>query len=131
MSTEANKQVVIDAYASIAAGNLEGFMNRLSDDVRWTFFGTHPYAGTFHGKDDILKNLFGSLGEKLEGPIKVHVKNVIAEGDQVVVEAQGESRTKDGRDYNNTYCLVLKLKAGKIAEIREYLDTELVSAIFG
>ena len=106
-------------------------MNRLSDDVRWTFFGTHPYAGTFHGKDDILKNLFGSLGEKLEGTIKVHVKNVIAEGDQGVVEAQGESRTKDGRDYNNTYCLVLKLKAGKIAEIREYLDTELVSAIFG
>ncbi len=57
--------------------------------------------------------------------------NAIAEGDQVVVEAQGEARTKDGRDYNNLYCIVLKLKDGKITEIREYTDTDLTKAIFG
>ena len=131
MSTETNKQVVIDAYASVSAGNLAGFMDRLSDDVRWTFFGTHRFARTFHGKEDILKNLFGPLGERLDGSIKVQVKNTIAAGEQVVVEAQGEARTKDGRDYNNTYCLVLRLENGKIAEIHEYLDTELVKAIFG
>ena len=59
------------------------------------------------------------------------MKNLVAEGNQVVVEALGESRTKDGRDYNNIYCLVLRLEDEKIAEIREYLDTELVKSIFG
>jgi ketosteroid isomerase-like protein len=49
----------------------------------------------------------------------------------VVVEAQGDARTKDGRDYRNTYCFVLKLANGKITESREYMDTQLVKATFG
>jgi len=57
----------------------------------------------------------------LEGPIKITVANAIAEGDQVFVEAQGESRTR----------IVLRLKDGKITEVREYMDTELVRTIFG
>ena len=47
MRIEANKQLVRDAYASISAGNLGGFMDRLSDDVTWTFFGSHRFAKTF------------------------------------------------------------------------------------
>lgn len=70
-------------------------------------------------------------GVRLEGPIKITVTNAIAEGDQVFVEAEGESRTKDGLDYNNLYGIVLRLKDGKITEVREYMDTELVKAIFG
>ena len=131
MGTEENKRVVLDTYAAISAGDLEGFLSHLNEDIRWTFFGTHPYAGTFAGKEDITKRLLSSLAEQLEGPIKVHVKNVIAEGNQVVVEAQGESRAKNGMDYNNVYCLVLRLVDGKISEIHEYLDSELVTAVFG
>lgn len=67
----------------------------------------------------------------LEGPIKITVTNAIAEGDQVFVEAQGESGTKDGLDYNNLYGIVLRLKDGKITEARECMDTELVRTIFG
>ncbi len=131
MSIEANKQLVRDAYASISAGNLGGFMDRLTDDVTWTFFGSHRFAKTFNGKEDITQNLFDVLGAQLEGSLTVNVKNLIAEGNQVVVEALGEARANDGRDYNNIYCLVLRLEDGKIAEIREYLDTELVKSIFG
>jgi ketosteroid isomerase-like protein len=47
------------------------------------------------------------------------------------VEERGEAPTKDGRSYNNTYCIVLTLRNGKISQIREYLDSELVTAIFG
>ena len=40
-------------------------------------------------------------------------------------------KTKTGNDYNNTYCIVYKVLDGKIKEITEYLDTELVTAAFG
>jgi len=62
---------------------------------------------------------------------KFHVDNLIAEEDRVVVEGRDEAPTKDGRAYNNTYCIVVTLRNGKISQIREYLDSELVSAIFG
>ena len=131
MSTEANKQLVRDAYAAASGGNLDGLMERVADDVEWTFYGNHRFARTFQGKDDLMKNLFGVLGAQLEGHITLDIQNVIGDGEMVVVEALGKSRTKDGRDYNNTYCLALTLREGKIALIRQYLDTELVSRIFG
>jgi ketosteroid isomerase-like protein len=71
------------------------------------------------------------LLERFDGPIKITVTNAIAEGDQVFVEALGESRTRDGRRYNNQYGIVLRLENGKISAIREYMDTELVKDIFG
>lgn len=131
MDSETNKQAVLDAYAALNAGDPAGYFARMSDDVQVTYFGSHRFARTFRGKGDIMQNFVPPLRERLEGSIKLHVTNAIAEGDQVVVEAQGESRTKDGRDYNNFYCILLKLKDGKITEIREYMDTELTKAIFG
>jgi uncharacterized protein len=35
------------------------------------------------------------------------------------------------RAYDNTYCLVFRVDAGKVKQITEYLDTELVTAAFG
>ena len=60
-----------------------------------------------------MKNFVPPLRARLDGSIKLHLKNAIAEADQVVIEAEGESRTKEGRDYNNLYCIVLKLRTGR------------------
>ena len=55
----------------------------------------------------------------------------IADGDHVVVEAVGEMRTKAGVPYNNDYCLIYRLRDGKIVEIREYLDSALCERVLG
>jgi len=131
MNSSDNKQAVVNAYASMAAGNPAPYLDLLSDDVSITMFGDHRFARTFKGKDDITNNLFGPIREVLDGTIRMNVKNVTAENDTVVVEAQGEARTKDGRSYKNTYCFVFTLANGKITESREYMDTQLVKATFG
>jgi ketosteroid isomerase-like protein len=126
-----NKHVVLQAYAALLTGDVENYLGRMTDDVTITYFGNHRFSRTFRGKTDIMENFVPPLLDRLEGPIKIHVTNAIAEGDQVFVEARGEARTKDGRDYNNLYGIVLKLRGGKIAEVREYMDTELTKNIFG
>lgn len=130
-TAESNKKIVLQAYASLKEGNVAGYFDSMADDITLTYFGNHLFTGTYRGKKDILDNYVPVLLNRLDGPIKITVTNAIAEGDQVFVEAQGESRTKDGLDYNNLYGIVLRLKDGKIAEVREYMDTELVKAIFG
>jgi ketosteroid isomerase-like protein len=131
MSNLSNKQAVVNAYASMAAGNPAPYLELLSDDASITMFGDHRFAKTFKGKDDIYRNLFGPVRETLDGTIRMNVTNAVAENDIVIVEAHGEATTRDGRDYRNTYCFVLKLKEGKIIESREYMDTQLVKATFG
>jgi len=128
---ETNKRLVLDAYVALNSGDAAGYFARMADDVQITYFGSHRFSRTFRGKQDLMKNFVPPLREGLDDSIKLHVKNVIGEGDQVVVEAQGEARTKDGLDYNNLYCIVLRLANDKIVEIREYMDTDLTQKIFG
>lgn len=129
--TETNKKIVLDAYAALKVGDVQSYFDAMADEITVTYYGNHRFSGTFNGKADILENFVPPLLDRLAEAIKITVTNVIAEGDQVFVEALGESRTKDGLDYNNEYGIILKLKDGKIQTIREYMDTELTKNIFG
>src|SRR5262245_55183316 len=131
MSASENKQIALDAYAALNAGDAGGFFSRMSDDIVATYYGSFSLAGTYRGKSDFLANFVPRLVERLDGGVKLHIKNAVAEGDHVVIEAQGEARAKDGRAYNNFYSIWLRLDAGKIVEIREYMDTDLAKSIFG
>jgi len=131
MGTEANKQLVRGAWDAVSAGNVQAFMDALADDVTWTFFGTHRFAGTIRGKDELIAKLFAPLGDILEGGIKVTIDTLTAEADRVIMEARGAARAKTGKAYDNSYCIVITVRDGKIAHVREYLDTELVTAVFG
>jgi uncharacterized protein len=131
MGIAENKKLVEDAWAMITAGDGEGFLNTLSDDATWTFTGSHLLAGTMNGKAEIISKLFEPIGEVLEDGIKVKINTITAEGDRVIMETKGTARTKSGVDYNNDYCIVVTVSDGLIVAVREYLDTELVTAAFG
>jgi hypothetical protein len=40
-------------------------------------------------------------------------------------------QTKAGAPYNNEYCLIYRLKDGKIVEMREYCDSVLTETVLG
>lgn len=63
--------------------------------------------------------------------IRTTAHRFIAEDDLVVVEARGSNMTKTGKAYNNAYCFIFRLAGGKLQEVTEYLDTELVTSALG
>ncbi len=122
-----NKQLVLDAYS----GRPGALIAALATEVEYKLMGsTHRLARTFHGREDVVRNLFAEVGAVLASGRMIPV-NAVAEGDQVVVEFEGQGRTKDGRDYNNRYCSVLRVANGRLTHIREYLDTDLTRSVFG
>jgi len=129
MGAAENKEVVRQMRE---AKGLSAMLATLSDDVRWTIIGKTKYSLTMNGKQEIIDKLLRPITAELESMGNTHIDNIIAEGDYVVVQQHATGRkTKTGNDYNNTYCLVYKVLEGKIKEITEYLDTELVTAAFG
>jgi hypothetical protein len=46
------------------------------------------------------------------------------------MEASGENATPDGKIYNNKYCWVCRITDGQLHELREYMDTQLVTDTF-
>jgi ketosteroid isomerase-like protein len=122
---EQNKDIVRRAIAAISRGDLEGFMGDAADDVTLSVMGA---VFPLYGKQKVLKGLRNALAARLEngGAIAMTIENLIAEGDYVAEQSHGKARTKDGKDYNNTYCRMWHITNGKIQAMQEYLDTELV-----
>jgi len=131
MGAAENKQLIQDMFAALSKGNAEAFLGNMADDVRFTIIGTSKYSGTCNGKQELIGKVLGPLSAQLEGGIALTPDNFIAEGDHVVMQAHGKATTKTGKPYNNTYCHVFRIASGKVQEVTEYLDTELITSAFG
>lgn len=131
MDTAANKQLVQDIFSELAQGNSRPLVESMTEGFCWTVTGSNDWAGTYRGKQAVLDKLLARLRSRIEGRVKTIPQRFIAEGDFVVVEARGNNTTKTGVPYNNAYCFVIRLAEGRLQEITEYMDTELVSSVLG
>jgi ketosteroid isomerase-like protein len=78
----------------------------------------------------VLKELMAPLFANFADQYRNTAQRFIAEDDYVVVECRGEVTTKSGKPYNNTYCYVCRISDGKLKELTEYMDTQLVVETF-
>jgi uncharacterized protein len=131
MDLTENKQIIQAFYDAGNRGDMESCAALLADDVTWNNIGSTRFSGSYAGKEALIANLLGPLFSQLKAGIFSTVENVVAEADFVVVQSRGKADTKDGRQYNNTYCHVFKIHNSKISEVTEYFDTELTSSVFG
>ena len=131
MSSAENKELVLGFFADISNGNLQGALDRMAEDLRFTLIGTTKLSGTFTSRKEFVDRILAPLGAQLEGSLTITADNLIAEGDFVVAQSRGRSSTRKGVAYNNTYCHVFRIAGGKIREATEYLDTELITRAFG
>ena len=131
MGSSENKEFIRGMFAELSKGNGEAFLDAMADDVRYTIIGTSKYSGTFTGKRELIERLLEPLAAQLTGGISVTPDNLIGDGEYVAMQAHGQAQSKNGVAYNNTYCHVFRIVGGKVKEVTEYLDTELVSKAFG
>ena len=130
MDTIGNKEFVQGLFVELAKGNDEPFINAMADDMKWIWMGSGQWSKVFEGKKAVLGELWSAVRQTLVPPFKVHAKRLLADGDHVVVEAIGENTTPDGKKYENKYCWVCRIDNKKIHELREYMDTDLVTKTF-
>jgi ketosteroid isomerase-like protein len=131
MSAQENKHVVRKFFEAGNAGDMDTVMSLIADDVVWTDIGTTSLSGTYRGKTDLTERLLGPLFGRLKSGINMQLQRLIAEDDYVVAQTSGRAETLEGVPYNNTYCWIIRIRGGQFAEVTEFLDTELVTSVFG
>jgi ketosteroid isomerase-like protein len=131
MSAAANKKLMQEIFAAVAAGDRTLLVESLADDVTMRGTGQSSWSKTFKGKAALLRELYGYLQTLLAEGRRTIPLRFIADDDHVVVEARGDMKTKAGVRYENEYCLIYRLKDGRIVEIREYCDWTLTEAVLG
>lgn len=127
MDASENKALVRDVFAALAEGDGRPFVNLLADDIRWTIIGSTEWSGSWEGKVAVRSNLLDPLFAQFRTPYRSEALRLIAEDDHVVIECRGDVTTRAGTPYRNTYCYVCRLDGGKVRELTEYCDTELLT----
>jgi len=132
MMAAQNKQLLKNIYSEISRGNPQLLLDSLADDVEWTIIGSTALSGTSRGKQEVIDKLLKPLRARLaDGPVVFEPQRFIAEGEHVVMQARGRATAKSGKPYNNTYCIVARVVDGKIKEMIDYVDTELITSALG
>lgn len=131
MTASDNKALMERVFAEIAQGRGSLFAETLADEVVMRVTGQYSWSRTFVGKAAVLKDLYGHVRSLVEKGSHTVPLRFFADGDHVIVEAQGHMSTKSGEKYENEYCLIYRLQGGKIVEMREYCDSLLCERVLG
>ena len=130
-----NPKHVVQRYLdALVAGDLETIRDSFAADAVWTMYGELPIAGPWRGREAIVDDFLVAAGGTLyePGSVEFEFPTLIGEGDTVVLEWRVRARTAAGGDYANAYCGLFRVRDGRIAEVREYLDTQYAArTLFG
>ena len=117
-------------FETLSTGDLERVRPLFHEDATW-----RSWPAAFRRRDarrarrDRRRVPGAGTRDVRSGDPKVVIDNLIAEGSLVAVEARGQGRFADGREYNNRYAFVLELEGGLIRSLREYLDSFYISTL--
>lgn len=125
-----NRALLAAVFDGLAQGDGRAFNAALADEAVWHVTGSNVWSGAYRGKADIRERLLKPLVARV-GVVRSIADRILVDGDWAAVQFHGDNQTLEGERYDNRYVFILRLEQGRIVEITEYMDTELVSRVLG
>ena len=129
MSEQDNIQVVKDIFAAFGRRDLQGILDRLTDDIEWRIAAPTEVAraGPRRGKQQVVE-LFMQLAQASDFE-QFEPQEYIAQGDKVVALGHERQRVKaTGQVAEADWAMVFTLREGQVARYRSYEDTSASAA---
>jgi ketosteroid isomerase-like protein len=122
MAGEENLETAKRAYAAFSAGDAEGAMADIADDVEWITPGNSAISGTVHGKQDV-----GALWAKLADKNFTTSPQYWFSDEQRVVVLTHITLAGEEADSAD----VLTYRDGKVVKFQSAGDTAMLERVFG
>ena len=130
MSIQANKAIARQFCELFNAGEFTRVLDLMADDVNyWILVGVKSCRArglTRKRNGGIFAHHVGTHARGLQ----VHAQDHHRRRRRIAMEAESYGKLKNGRVYNNQYHIRMRMRDGKIAEAREYLDTQHVYEVW-
>ena len=124
MATPPSPELLRSFFDAVSRGDLQALEPLVADKVVFEFPGDR-FGGRFEGKRRFL--FFMKQNRRLfQEPLRFQVNWAGVADDRGVAQWTNRGVTRDGRDYRNRGVTVFRFVEGEIAEIQDYLDTEIM-----
>jgi ketosteroid isomerase-like protein len=124
---EANRKSALAFLDAMSAGDADGAARLLTDDA----FTVSRGFGKVSGRRDRATMLatMSAFKELVPTGFRPTFHSIVAEGDKVVVEFDGNAELRNGTPYRNQYCMVFTFEGDRIKQLNEYFCTVLADAV--
>jgi ketosteroid isomerase-like protein len=121
--SEANKQIALKFLHAMSEGDADGQAECLTPDA---FTLTKGFAGVSGRRDrETMLATVEAFNDVVPTGFRPQIEKVVAEGDTVVIEWEGNAELSNGKPYCNQYVFIFSFENGKIKQLNEYFCTVL------
>jgi uncharacterized protein len=122
-----NKERVREFFIAMNAGDVDRIVAAYADDGYLRTMGRTLISGTFSRAQ--IQGAAGQIYQVFPRGIQFTLDAMTAEGERVAVEAHSRGEHVSGSVYTNEYHFLFEFRDGKLAVLKEYMDTERVTDI--
>ncbi len=115
------KELALNWFTALVRGDAEVAAQLVAPEFRYFLIGNMPASGWQNLQEfgETAQEVVGSLA----GPQTFRIGEVTAEDDRVWIEAECEGPLTSGGTYANTFVFAMKVRDGKVVELKEFCDT--------
>lgn len=119
-------EIVRATYEGSSEENGRNLLAALAPDAEWTEAAGLPYAGTYIGPENIIKNVHQRLGSEWQG-YRADVDHFYDAGDNVIAQGfyHGTYRAT-GKSFSASFAHIYTVRAGKIVKFVQIVDSAKV-----
>lgn len=120
------RTVVEKMFDAFARGDVEGFVETVSDDTVWIYHGTQIIPkGRFEGKDGV-RSFASNILERTD-IIRFEPQQYIVDGNRVAVLGEEHQRVRrSGRELKQKWVQIYTVENGLITRMEEFATSEVV-----
>ncbi|WP_343519391.1 nuclear transport factor 2 family protein [Sphingomonas sp.] len=124
-----NSTIVAAAWEAFASRDAERIAACFTADAEWIAPPGNAtavaldYPHHMRGPDEIARFIAHEFGRLFVADVAIDFRTMAAAGDLVLVEERMRATLVNGRGYELSYCFVFVVADGRVAQVREYMDT--------
>ena len=129
MTASEKKELATDFLTEFRDPDPARLATMISNDFEWKVMTRMEGMGPVKGHDG-LRTFVKQIKTAMPGGLGITIDTVICEGDRCAVQAESNTTAANGKKYNNRYHFDIRFDGDKIAEVREYCDTNHAREVF-
>jgi hypothetical protein len=112
------------SYECFARGDMDGVLADMHPDIEWQQAQGLPHGGTYHGLDEVRRNIFDPLDAEWWDEFSAEPHEFLEAGGEIVVLGRYRGSAKGtGRPLDVPFVHVWTVRDGQAVRFRQFLDT--------
>ncbi|HKV54818.1 MAG TPA: nuclear transport factor 2 family protein [Candidatus Binataceae bacterium] len=130
MGSDEQKRLAVTFLENFNTADPEVFASLVTDNFRFEIISSLKEFPPILGGPEFAIKEAETLKRLFPEGLKLILETVVSEDSHVIVLAKADTIAMNGRRYAQRYAFYLRFEGNRIAEGREYNDTNLVREVF-